>query len=94
MVMPPIRMTGAISAITAEKSKYQSSASRTASAMPIATLGDRPACIRSQTAIGKASTIATSIDASPSCRQENVAVAAPAVLMGEEGDGAHHQDAS
>ena len=94
MVMPPIRMTGVISAITAEKSKYQSSASRTASAMPIATLGDRPACIRSQTATGKASTITTSIDASPSCRHENGASLPQPLLVGEEGDGAHHQHAS
>ena len=90
--MPPIRMTGAIRAITAEKSKYQSSASSTASAMPIATLGDRPARIMSQTATGKASTIATSIDASPSCRQENGASLPQPLLMGEEGHGAHHQD--
>src|SRR6266850_1011902 len=35
-VMPPIRMTGAISAITAEKSKYQSSASSATRPMPTA----------------------------------------------------------
>jgi hypothetical protein len=66
IVMPPIRMTGAISAMTAEKSKYQSSARRTASAMPMAMLGESPALIISQTATGKARTMATSTLALPS----------------------------
>ena len=71
MVMPPIRMTGAISAMTAEKSNHQSSARRTTSAMPIARFVDSPARIISQTATGKARTIRTSSVASPSCVQEN-----------------------
>ena len=46
IVMPPIRMTGVISAMTAEKSKYQSQAISTTSAMPTATLSDSPALTR------------------------------------------------
>ena len=42
MVMPPIRMTGVISAITAEKSKYQSSATRATSAISTAILIESP----------------------------------------------------
>src|SRR5215217_7267740 len=70
-VMPPIRMTGAIRAMTAEKSKYQSSARRIASAMPIATLVDRPNWTMAQTATGNIMTTMTSTVAFPSWRQEN-----------------------
>ena len=69
--MPPMRITGAIRAMTAEKSKYQSAASSAARQMPMATFGDSPERIRSQTAIGKASTMATSMLASPSFVHEN-----------------------
>ena len=70
-VMPPIRMTGAISAITAEKSKYQSSASSATSPIPTAMFTDIPPTTRSQTTIGKASTMKISRAAEPSCGQEN-----------------------
>jgi hypothetical protein len=42
MVMPPIRMIGVISAITAEKSKYQSSATRATSAINTAMFNESP----------------------------------------------------
>src|SRR3954467_14060112 len=70
-VMPPIRITGAISAITAEKSKYQSSASSTASPIATAILVERPAMTISQTAIGKPSTMTISRPAEPTCLHEN-----------------------
>src|SRR5687768_3734716 len=70
-VMPPIRMTGAISAITAEKSKYQSSASNVTSPSPTAMLVESPASTSSHTTSGKHSTITISIAADPTCRQEN-----------------------
>ena len=57
--------------MTAEKSKYQSSASRTASAIPMATFADRPIRIMSQTATGNIRTITTSTEALPSWLQEN-----------------------
>ena len=69
--MPPIRMTGAISAITAEKSKYQSSASSATSPMPTAMLVESPASTSSQTTSGKASTMTISSPADPICRKEN-----------------------
>jgi hypothetical protein len=69
--MPPIRITGAISAITAEKSKYQSIASRTASPMATAMLTETPATVMSQIASGKEKTMTISSPASPSCGQEN-----------------------
>src|SRR5215831_7097433 len=70
-VMPPIRITGAISAITAEKSKYQSIASSAASPMATATLVETPASVMSQIASGKLKTMIISRPASPSCGQEN-----------------------
>ncbi len=42
IVMPPIRMIGVISAITAEKSKYQSSATSATSAISTAILMRQP----------------------------------------------------
>ncbi len=69
--MPPIRITGAISAITAEKSKYQSIASSAPRPMTTAMLVDMPASTISQIASGKASTMAISRPAEPSCGQEN-----------------------
>src|SRR6478752_2242887 len=70
-VMPPIRITGAISAITAEKSKYQSIASSANRPRPTAQLVERPATVRSQTAIGKLNTTMISSPADPNCGQEN-----------------------
>src|SRR6266702_3460911 len=70
-VMPPIKITGAISAITAEKSKYQSIASSVPRPMTTAMLVDMPASVISQIASGKASTMAISSPAEPSCGQEN-----------------------
>jgi len=69
--MPPIRMTGAINAITAEKSKYQSSASNATRPRPTAMFTDIPLTTRSQTTIGKASTMKISRAAEPSCGHEN-----------------------
>ena len=69
--MPPIRMTGAISAITAEKSKYQSSASNAARPMPTAMFTDIPPTTMSQTTIGNARTMKISSAAEPSCGHEN-----------------------
>ncbi|MNK24075.1 hypothetical protein D3C87_423780 [compost metagenome] len=64
-VMPPIRITGAINAMTAEKLNFQSSASKATKAMPVAMLGDTPASVISQMDIGNASTISTSRPAPP-----------------------------
>src|SRR5690606_8625130 len=61
--MPPIRMTGAINAMTSEKSKYQSAASKAANATSVATLADTPNCVMTQMVSGNASTTATSSDA-------------------------------
>ncbi|KAG1241129.1 hypothetical protein G6F68_016992 [Rhizopus microsporus] len=61
-VMPPIRITGAINAITAEKLKRQSSASNATNAMPVATLGDTPASVINQMDKGKDSTISSAIE--------------------------------
>src|SRR5438477_12462084 len=69
--MPPIRITGAIKAITAEKSKYQSSASSTTRPSPTAKFTERPATTNSQTAIGNPRTMKISRDADPNCGQEN-----------------------
>ncbi|SPT39497.1 Uncharacterised protein [Achromobacter denitrificans] len=64
-VMPPIKITGAIKAMTAEKLKRQSNSSSAANAMPVARLGDTPASVINQIDSGNASTISTSSPAPP-----------------------------
>src|SRR5690606_6360726 len=71
MVMPPMRITGAIKAMTAEKSKYQSAASNAANAISVAMLADTPKVVMSQMLNGNASTTSTSTVAPPSRFQSN-----------------------
>ena len=80
IVMPPIRITGAISAITAEKLKYQSSASSTTKAEPAARLTDMPALVSNHTVIGRASTTRISRPAEPRRPQWN-GVSAPHLFL-------------
>src|SRR4029077_6136083 len=71
IVMPPIRITGAISAITAENLNSQSSASSETKLTPTDQFAEIPVSIIAQIANGNASTMTISRDALPSFGQEN-----------------------
>ena len=91
-VMPPIRITGAIRAMTAEKSKNQSSAIRTARPIPMAKCCRKTRPHHQPDRNRKRQYDCNFQRRAAQLRPREGAVAAPSVFVREERDRPHHQE--